>query len=733
MEWIQEANKKEEHLNEVLSFDQYMDHFYSYPEKECRPTCQYLIDMFNYFGKNEDGTFKVFTTKHPGSPAVFGQKEVQYRVYQNLKNFQEEGYNNKFILLVGPNGSSKSSIIKQIMTGSEEYSKEDDGKLYTFSWIFPIDAYVKGSLSLTSTGGQHNLESYAHLEEKDISAILPSELKDHPILLIPLEWRREIIEKSLDDNPALLEIVKNSYLYNGDVSKRNRMIYDSLLKTYKGDHAKVLKHIRVERFTISKRYSSAAVTIEPQLHLDARMQQITMDKRLASLPPSLQSLNLFSMGGEAIMANRGLLEFSDLLKRPLDAFKYLLTTMETRNININGILTELDIFFIGSSNEVHLAAFKQHPDFNSFKGRFNFVKVPYLLDYKSEMKIYLEQLETLKDKMTIEPLSLDVLCLFNVMSRLRPPLEKNFKNKQVGKLVASLTPLEKSLFISDGTLPERFKIEERKLIRSHKREIFEEFKFENLYEGKFGISPRTVKQIIYDLSSKGKNCTFVDVIDFLATFIEQKQEHDFLNISPQGDYHNPPRFLESLKAFALDSFDDQVRESLGLVDERSYDDYIGRYIHQITALLKNEKIRNNVTGKYENCDMYFIQEFEKSIKVADKVENFRSHLISKLGAYHLDNPGKKIVYTEVFPDMVKKLQSSFVEEQKKKISKIAQNMVFYLKEKEVENAGKGEKSISLNSENRHEIESLINVLQEKHGYSYQGTLTLLRHLIQNRY
>ena len=59
--------------------------------------------------------------------------------------------------------------------------------------------------------------------------------------------------------------------------------------------------------------------------------------------------------------------------------------METGNVNLGGIVTELDIFFIGTSNEVHLAAFKQHPDFNSFKGRFNFIRVPYLLNYK---KIY---------------------------------------------------------------------------------------------------------------------------------------------------------------------------------------------------------------------------------------------------------------------------------------------------------------------------------------------------------
>ena len=82
------------------------------------------------------------------------------------------------------------------------------------------------------------------------------------------------------------------------------------------------------------------------------MQQISMDKRLASLPPSLQCLNLFSLQGEIVMPTGGILEYSDLLKRPLDTYKYLLMTMETGTINIQGILTELDTFFIGTSNEI---------------------------------------------------------------------------------------------------------------------------------------------------------------------------------------------------------------------------------------------------------------------------------------------------------------------------------------------------------------------------------------------
>src|SRR5690606_18547810 len=152
----------------------------------------------------------------------------------NLKNFQEEGFNNKFILLVGPNGSSKSSIVRKLMRGAEEFSSTDDGALYTFSWVFPIDSYVKGSLGLTAPPSDRNISTFAYLEDKDISAILPSELKDHPLLLIPKEYRQEMLNQSFEHDTVRFDAIKKSYLYKGDLSKRNRMIYDALLKNYKG-------------------------------------------------------------------------------------------------------------------------------------------------------------------------------------------------------------------------------------------------------------------------------------------------------------------------------------------------------------------------------------------------------------------------------------------------------------------------------------------------------------------
>ena len=724
---MEEVNKEEGRYQNVLAFDDYMKLFEKNPAKETRPTNIYLRDMFDYFGVHDSGAYNLFVREHADAPPVHGQVRTQKRIYQFLQNFMEEGFNNKFILLIGPNGSSKSSLIKKIMLAAEDYSCTDEGSLFSFSWIFPIDQFVKGSLGLSSSAVEKNINSYAFLEDKDISAIMSSELRDHPLLLIPIKTRQKLIEDAFKHDQGRIETIRKSYLYNGDLSQRNRLIFDALLKNYKGSYLDVYKHIRIERMFINRRYSIGATTIEPQLHVDANLQQITMDRRLASLPPSLQSLNLYSISGEVVLANRGILEFSDLLKRPLDTFKYLLMTMESKTINLHGILTELDIFFIVSSNEIHFAAFKQHPDFNSFKGRFNFLRVPYLINYKEEEKIYFEQISKLKEQTNFEPHSLTALCLWSVMTRMRAPVSKNYQDERLGKIAEALSPIEKCLLYASKETPDSFDSESRQILKMGIDEVYNEYENDPMYEGKFGISPREVKQIIYDLSYSYKTITFVEVLEYLKLLNEKKAEYDFLNISHQGEYHNPKKFLDQIEQWNLDLLDTEVRESLGLVDERSYEDYISKYILSINAVIKGEKVKNNVTGKFEAPDSFFIKEFESNVHMNEAADKFRSNLIARLGAYALDNRGRPIVYSEVFEDLVHLLQESFRKEQKKIIDKVGKNLVLFLEEKKEnvpQNVPKDIRDIILN---------IINSLQQKYHYSENGAIASLQYLLKTRY
>lgn len=718
MKWTPQADPQKNYCTEVHSFEEYMELASRQPRTFARSSNIYFKDLFEYFGREEQGAFKLFQQEYPGSIPICGQRKCQQRIYDNLVNFCEEGFNNKFILLVGPNGSCKTSLIRKIMLAAEEYSQTEEGLLHTFSWVFPVDGQIKRALGLQNIHQGDSLESFAHLDDAEIAAIIGSDLKDHPLLLIPPKTRQNILQEWLAQDPAAYHSIKKSTLSHGKLTTKNQMIYDTLLRSYKGDHLKVFKHIRVERFTISRSQSTSAVSIEPQMHVDAKMQQLTMDKRLASLPPSMQSLNLYQLHGEAVLANRGVLEFSDLLKRPLDAFKYLLMTVESKNINLQGILLELDILFMGTSNEIQLQAFKQHPDFNSFKGRINLIRVPYLLSATEEAHIYDEQIKNLSERCCFEPGTIEALCLFAVMTRIRPPQEKNFADKKLGKTMVGLKPLEKVLFLSKDELPERLSTEEKQSLRAAKNLLVEEYANETVYEGNFGISPREIQQIIYDISAQNQTITFVEVIEYLHKFIEKKNEYEFLNIPPQGSYHSPSHFIQAIKEYSLKQFDLQLRSSLGLVDERSYEDYIAKYVLHISALLKGEKIKSPLTRKDESSDMFFIKEFENNINLQEDANKFRTHTISRLGAFSLDNPAAKIVYTEVFPELTKKLKQSFHQEQGKKIKKIAKNLVYYLAEEK---------------DDKEEITQLLANLKQQFHYSKEGAIKLLKYAIKEQY
>ena len=208
--------------------------------------------------------------------------------------------------------------------------------------------------------------------------------------------------------------------------------------------------MQVERFFVSRRYRQAAATVEPQLAVDARSQQLTMDRSLASLPPALQSLTLYEYQGELVDGNRGVIEFADLLKRPLEAYKYLLGTVEQGRVSLDVASLELDTIFIGSSNEGYLAAFKEIPEFQSFKGRIELVRVPYLLDYRVEQKIYEAQIKAAhaESGKHVAPHVAWVTALWAVLTRMRKPLAEKY-GKALADLVAKLGPLEKAQLYAD--------------------------------------------------------------------------------------------------------------------------------------------------------------------------------------------------------------------------------------------------------------------------------------------
>ena len=107
--------------------------------------------------------------------------------------------------------------------------------------------------------------------------------------------------------------------------------------------------MQVERFYLSRRYQVGAVTVEPQMSVDAAYHQVTADRTQANLPAgAAERWSLFEPHGPLVNANRGLIEYADLLKRPLEAFKYLLGFSETGEVPLEHFVLQLDEVLVAS-------------------------------------------------------------------------------------------------------------------------------------------------------------------------------------------------------------------------------------------------------------------------------------------------------------------------------------------------------------------------------------------------
>src|SRR5512138_2975160 len=167
----------------ILSFDEYLQAFQEAPRLHARSAAQYLRDVLDHFGSEERDTpvgkvrrWRLFDL--PFEPEgrvlrVAGQEEVQAALYRALGTFVRSGRVSKLILLHGPNGSAKSSIVGALVRGMEAYSRMPDGALYRFHWVFPSERRLRGAglgFGPRSDGGE--LASYAHLDGEALDARL---------------------------------------------------------------------------------------------------------------------------------------------------------------------------------------------------------------------------------------------------------------------------------------------------------------------------------------------------------------------------------------------------------------------------------------------------------------------------------------------------------------------------------------------------------------------------------
>src|SRR5438874_3428762 len=261
-----------------------------------RTAFQRIYDMILSHGKTEyiDNKKRLiryhFFHDEPngGRDAVYGL-DVPLMKLVNVFKSAAQGYGTekRVILLHGPVGSAKSTIVRLLKKGLEEYSRTPDGALYTFSWT--LDR--KGD----SAKGQETYQT---------------PMNEDPLLLIPEDWREKVFA-DLCPPDAGFQIPAR-----GDLCPASRLIFRELMTEYKGDFAKVMSHVRVKRLLLSEKDRIGIGTFQPKDEKNQDSTELTGDVNYRKIAEygSDSDPRAFNFDGEFNIANRGIIEFVEVLK-----------------------------------------------------------------------------------------------------------------------------------------------------------------------------------------------------------------------------------------------------------------------------------------------------------------------------------------------------------------------------------------------------------------------------------
>jgi predicted Ser/Thr protein kinase len=659
----------------LLTFDEFVRLVALHPVRFARSSPQYLLDAIRSFGTAEVSTARGDRTRHlvfdapfaQGEDRVIGNEEVQRELVRILENFVRERRVNRLVLIHGPNGSAKSSFVACLSRALEAYSRTDDGALYRFHWVFPSKAVDNSRIGFGGRGSARAGGSYALLDESEIDARIASDMNESPLLLIPREQRASLLVASLPGEPGF---VLSDAVRLGDLGHRSRQIFDALLTAHRGDLRAVYRHVQVERFYISRRYRCGAVTVEPQLRVDAQSRQVTADRSLAALPAVLQSQAMFELSGPLVEGNRGIVEFNDLLKRPMDLNKYLLATSEKATVSLESSELHLDTLLVATSNETYLDAFKGQADWPSYKGRLELVRMPYLLDHRAEQRIYDELLTQVAQRRAVAPHLTHVLALWAVLTRLRRP-RAEVVPKAVQPVVAELTPLAKAqLYADDVALPTLTAEQRQQLVAAVPRLAADASEGVH-YEGRYGASPREMKTVLLNvLNATTEVVTPLQLLAELRQLIRDTSVYEWLRLEPDGEYHRPDRFVTVVRDCYLDLIEREFREATGLIDETEYARVLDRYVHHVTHWLRNERLTDSATGAQVQPDAGMMADIEKILGRDVPERDFRSQLVARIAAFRIDHPDAPVELPRVIPHHFDRLRDHYYASKRRSIERL---------------------------------------------------------------
>lgn len=521
-----------------------------------------------------------------GKDAVFGLDIPLQKLVHTIKaGAYRYGPEKRVILLHGPVGSSKSTIARMLKKGLEHYSRTDEGLMYCFDWI--------------------GLKEIVEMEDE-----FPSPMHEDPLLLVPQELRQSLL-KWLNEGVDR----KDQVWPSGDLCPPSRFIFQKLLSHYKGDWLQVVKnHVRVRRLVLSEKERVGIGTFQPKDEKNQDSTELSGDinYRKIAVYGSDSDPRAFNFDGEFNIANRGMIEFIEVLK--LDtAFLYdLLTASQEHKIKPKKFAqTDIDLLILGHTNEPEFRKLQNNEFMEALKDRTVKIDIPYITKLNQETRIYQKDFNSQTvPHIHIAPHTLEMASMWAVLTRLERPKK------------------------SDLSLMQKLKLYNGKTSQRYTEENIKELRKETIREGLDGISPRYIQDKISNalIMDKGEGCVSPFII--LHELESGLKNHSLINNEETKKHYR--ELLSYVRTEYEDIVKHEVQKAIS-ADETAIDKLCGNYIDHIKAYIQKEKIKNPYTGSYDQPDERLMRSIEEKIDIPDvRKDDFRREIMNYIGALALE-------------------------------------------------------------------------------------------------
>lgn len=545
---------------------------------------------------NWSGTFREYIEllKRDSTPAM----TAHARVYDMIvsQGVEEKGGNKRYKFFESEIFGLDRTMEKLV----EEYFHSSARRLDVRKRILLLMGPVSGGKSTIVTLLKKGLERYSRTDRGAVYAIRGCPMHEDPLHLIPAELREEV-EREL------------GVRIEGNLCPSCQM---RLRTDYYGD----IEQVAVERVLISEENRVGIGTFSPS---DPKSQDIadltgSIDFSTITEYGSESDPRAYRFDGELNKANRGLMEFQEMLKCDEKFLWNLLSLTQEGNFKAGRFaLISADELIVAHTNESEYKAFIANKKNEALQSRMIVMPIPYNLRVSAEEKIYAKLIaQSDMRHIHIAPHALRSAAIFSILTRLK-------ESKKQGM------DLVKKMRMYDG--------EE---VEGYKEADLKEMQNEYADEGMSGIDPRyVINRISSALIKHDLPC--INALDVLRALKDGLDQHPSITKDEREKYLN---FISVARKEYDNLAKKEVQKAFVYSFEESARTLFENYLDNIESYCNWSKIKDPLTGEEMDPDERLMRSIEEQIGISENAKKaFREEILIRISAY--SRKGKKFDYS----------------------------------------------------------------------------------------